>query len=520
MNVRDYPVAIIGGGPVGMAAAAHLTERNIPFLLFESGKSAGASLSDWGHVQTFSPWRYNIDKAAERLLQDMNWQKPDEEGLPSGSEMVKEYLLPLSFHPRIAPGIHFSARVISVSRKGFNKVRTMGREGVPFILKVQEGEVLNTYEASAIIDASGTWNSPNPFGAGGMLASGEPENSDRIAYRIPDITGKDLGRYAGKTVMVIGGGHSAVNSLLELAELKEKHPKTRLHWGLITENLSTIYGGKEEDALKARGALGIKIEKLVNSGALVIHTPYFIHEISRQEDSLTVKGFIDDKYHEISGVEEIIANTGARPDLSIFRELRVQVDPALESVPELAGLIDPNIHSCGTIRPHGERELRQPEPNFYVAGVKSYGRAPTFLMATGYEQVRSIVAYLDGDLEAAERVELDLPETGVCSSDNGSGIVCCGTTPALSEEEKEEPAGAACCPPATNKQTNVNIMEKEEKVTEEQVAASSCCGGAPTANADACCKLDEEKKEEGEAGCGCNTAASSPAKPVKAASCC
>lgn len=165
---------------------------------------------------------------------------------------------------------------------------------------------------------------------------------------------------------------------------------------------------------------------------------------------------------------------------------------------ELAELIDPNVHSCGTVKPHGELELRQPEPNFYVAGVKSYGRAPTFLMATGYEQVRSIAAWLAGDLEAARRVELDLPETGVCSSGGEEGAACCGVAPAMSNK-------------------NSNKMETREvsKNEEVEVVASGCCGGAPTSNEDACCKLDEEKKAGGEAGCGCNTPST-----TQASACC
>lgn len=130
--------------------------------------------------------------------------------------------------------------------------------------------------------------------------------------------------------------------------------------------------------------------------------------------------------------------TGQRPDLAITSELRVKLDPGLESTEALGPLIDPNVHSCGTVRPHGHRELAHPEPGFYTIGVKSYGRAPTFLMATGYEQARSVVAALAGDLQAAGRVELDLPETGVCgvpsrSAAAGAGnklvtpaVACCG----------------------------------------------------------------------------------------------
>lgn len=126
----------------------------------------------------------------------------------------------------------------------------------------------------------------------------------------------------------------------------------------------------------------------------------------------------------------MIVNTGNRPNLSMISEIRTSIDTATESVETLAPLIDPNLHSCGTVRPHGEKELRHPEKDFYMVGSKSYGRAPTFLMATGYEQVRSIVAYLTGDYEAAEKVQLDLPETGVCSVNLNPNKVddsCCGT---------------------------------------------------------------------------------------------
>ena len=116
----------------------------------------------------------------------------------------------------------------------------------------------------------------------------------------------------------------------------------------------------------------------------------------------------------------------------MLSELRLDLDPIVESPRALAPLIDPNVHSCGTVPPHGAEELRQPEPGFYIVGMKSYGRAPTFLMLTGYEQVRSVVAELTGDLVAARRVELTLPATGVCS-----------TTPGAAEATSESPAG--CC---------------------------------------------------------------------------
>jgi hypothetical protein len=102
-------------------------------------------------------------------------------------------------------------------------------------------------------------------------------------------------------------------------------------------------------------------------------------------------------------------------------EVRLEMDPGVEAPAQLAPLIDPKFHSCGTVAPHGAALLSHPDEDFYVVGMKSYGRAPT-LLATGYEQVRSVAAALAGDQEASARVELQLPETGVCCASPGVEI--------------------------------------------------------------------------------------------------
>lgn len=440
---NNLPVAIIGGGPVGLAAAAHLTKRSIPFQLFEAGSTVGANFLTWQHVRVFSPWKYNIDKAAEELLLQTGWISPDKEALPTGGELVREYFEPLAAHPAIKKGIHLNTKVISVSRKGMDKMKTWGREKLPFSIQVEEHGEVHYYEAKAVIDASGTWNQPNPIGAGGVYAAGEEAMADHIYYGIPNVKKESLDRYKNKNVVVVGGGHSAINALLDLADVQENYPDTQLNWILRKDNIALVYGGKEDDALEARGALGIRIEKLVNSGSLNVYTPFRILKLEKnQQNKIAIHGKLREEDVSIGQVDEIISNTGSRPNLDMIREVRVDLDSSLESVFDLAELIDPNIHSCGTVRPHGEKELRHPEKDFYIVGSKSYGRAPTFLMATGYEQVRSIVAYLAGDKEAAERVELDLPQTGVCSSDLGDvGESCCGTSSKVATPEKV----ATCC---------------------------------------------------------------------------
>ena len=416
MQKNNLPVAIIGGGPIGLAAAAQLTQREIPFVLFEAGASVGQNFLSWGHVRVFSPWRYNIDKAAEKLLSQSDWITPDKEKLPTGRELVEDYFIPLAQHPAIAPNIRLNSKVISIGRKGLDKLKTAGRENKPFSIKTVENGAVKYYGARAVIDATGTWNQPNPIGSGGVFAEGEQEFKGHIFYGIPNVKEEALNRYKSKNIVVVGGGHSAINVLLDLADVQKEYPDTQINWILRKKNISTVYGGKEEDALEARGALGIRIEKLVNSGRLSIYTPFHVLKLHQGSNGIQIEGELNGVAASISNVDEIISNTGSRPNLDMIREVRLGLDAALESVADLAELIDPNIHSCGTVRPHGEKELRHPEKDFYIVGSKSYGRAPTFLMATGYEQVRSVIAYLDGDIEAAERVELDLPQTGVCSS--------------------------------------------------------------------------------------------------------
>lgn len=425
MEQKQLPVAIIGAGPIGLAAAAHLIKRKLPFIILESGATVGTNILKWGHVKVFSPWRYNIDKAAEELLLETSWQSPDKESIHTGKEFYEQYFIPLANHPSIKPYLYTNSKVIAVGRKNMDKMKTNNREKQPFVLQVQQGNENLFFEASAIIDASGTWHYNNPVGAGGLFAIGEKENADKIFYGIPDVTGKLKNRYKNKNILVIGSGHSAINTILELDKLKTEFPVTEIHWVLRKQKVNDVYGGKGDDALPARGALGIKIEQLVNEDRLSVYTPFQVQEIKDLNGALSLVGTQYGMQKALGGIDEIIANTGTRPDFSFLREVRVDFDSTVESVPALADLIDPNIHSCGTVRPHGELELRQKEKNFYVVGMKSYGRAPTFLMATGYEQVRSITAALAGDWEAARRVELDLPQTGVCSSGDTSGVACC-----------------------------------------------------------------------------------------------
>lgn len=411
---NNLPVAIIGAGPIGLAAAAHLAERGQKFILFEAGSSMGQNILQWGHVRLFSPWQYNIDKAAERLLRNQGWQPPVLTDLPLGQELVHQYLEPVAKLPELEPYIRLNSKVISITKKNTDKMKSANREAAPFVLYVETSVSTERFEARAVIDASGTWGHSNPLHADGIWTREERDLKDRIYYGIPDLSGEQRQKYTGKRVAVVGGGHSAINTLLDLAKLKETDSDTEIIWVMRKKSVEEAYGGEENDQLEARGALGSHIHQLIDAGQIQVVTPFMIEGLSKNDGRITIKGNVNGETKEIQEIDEMIVNTGSRPDFSFLREIRLSIDPATESVEALAPLIDPNVHSCGTVRPHGEQELRHVDKNFYLVGMKSYGRAPTFLMATGYEQVRSIAAYLDGDMESALKVELELPETGVC----------------------------------------------------------------------------------------------------------
>ena len=467
MNAK-LPVAIIGGGPVGLSAVAHLLERGETPILFEAGDEIGANIRDWGHVRMFSPWEYTVDSASVRLLEQHGWQMPPKDQLPTGNDLREDYLLPFADLPEVRDSIQLNARVIAISRRSVDKMKDKGRDSAPFVLHVEYANGEETLiEARAVIDASGTWHKPNPIGANGLPAIGEKRHADCIAYGIPDVLGASKSRYANKSVMVAGSGHSAINALLDLAQLKEDYPDTQALWVLRGTNMQKIYGGQEEDALPARGQLGSRIQAAVDEGTIEIHAPFRVAKVDFIEGRLQVTDDSQDDFRTLT-VDEIIACTGARPDLDLLRELRLDLDPSLESTRTLGPLIDPNIHSCGTVPPHGEAELRQPEKDFYIVGMKSYGRAPTFLLATGYEQVRSVVAGLVGDWEAAQDVQLNLPETGVCSTDFAEeSAACCGSSEAVTESA---PAVLAIgeIPISNNGTQLISVTSSSE---------SSCCGG-------------------------------------------
>lgn len=403
------PVAVIGAGPIGLAAAAHLADKDIPVTVLEAGDAAGAHVSDWGHVRLFSPWSQLVDPISVRLLEETGWTMPSDDELPTGHQLVDRYLRPLAASPRLAPLVRYRSRVKRITRRGHDKVKTGIRSEQPFALWL-EGD-LQPVLASAVIDASGTWGMHNPLGADGVPAIGERSVADRMSYGLPDVLGAERDSFAGSRTLVVGAGHSAANVLLDLLTLAENVPGTSVVWAVRGTDLEKVFGAGDADALAGRGALGERLRAAVARGGAEVLTGFAVERVD------VINGVV--RVTALDGrsvvADHVVASTGQRPDLDLTRELRLDLDPSLESPRALAPLIDPNIHSCGTVPPHGVEVLSHPEQGFYTVGIKSYGRAPTFLTLTGYEQVRSVVAEIAGDEESARRIDLLLPETGVCS---------------------------------------------------------------------------------------------------------
>ncbi|MEU1039826.1 FAD-dependent oxidoreductase [Streptomyces sp. NPDC005907] len=432
MSEQQLPVVVIGGGPVGLAAAAHLLQRGVEPLVLESGPVAGSAVREWGHVRLFSPWGEVTDPAAEKLLAPTGWTRPDPARYPTGAEWAERYLRPLA--DALGGRVRYGAEVTGVSRAGRDRIVDADRDAQPFVVHVTgAGGGEERVFARAVIDASGTWGLPGPAGASGLPALGERASADRLTYRVPDLDDPAVrARYAGRRTAVIGSGASAFTALAGLASLTRDEPGTQVVWVLRRGISGSTFGGGEADELPARGALGLAAKAAVEHGEAQAVTGFRTEALQRADDGRLV--LVSEDGRRLEPVDEVVVLTGLRPDLSFLSEVRLGLDERLQAPVELAPLIDPNQHSCGTVYPHGHRELAHPEAGLYLVGMKSYGRAPTFLAMTGFEQVRSVAAAIAGDLAGADRVELTLPETGVCG---GAGLF----------DDPTAPAEGGCCTP-------------------------------------------------------------------------
>jgi thioredoxin reductase len=428
-ETSSLPVVVVGAGPQGLAAAAQLLERGLEPLVLEAGDGPAAAVAEWGHVRLFSDWPELVDKAAARLLAPSGWAAP-EAGYPTGAQWIESYLRPLA--GALGGRVRYGARVTGISRQGRDRLVDAGREETPFTVHVASPD--GTEErllARAVIDASGTWRQPAPAGADGLPALGERAAAGLIRYQIPDFTSPQ--GFAGRHTVVVGAGHSAATAVIELARIARAHPATAVTWVLRRSQAGNVFGGGDADELAERGALGTRAKRAVDAGTVAMVTGFRTERIRVDTSGRAV--LVAEGGRELAPADTVVVLAGFQPDLSFLSEMRLDLDPVLQAPRAIAPGIDPNVHSCGTATPTLARDLAHPEPGLYLVGMKSYGRAPTFLAMTGYEQARSVAAELAGDHEAAARAELVLPDTGVCG---GAGLF----------DDPDDEASGDCCAPA------------------------------------------------------------------------
>lgn len=417
MSTPSPHVAILGAGPVGLEAALAAADAGLAFTVYEAAPRPGRHVRRWGHVRLFSPWRLNVSPRARARLEAEGWEAPPDGDHPTGGELADRFLDLLARLPEVAPRLELGTRVVSVGRQGLLKheeISTAERARRPFRLLVEGpdgSEEVRT--ADAVLDCTGTYDQPNATGDGGVPAPGERAADGRIARRLPDLAGDDREAWSGRTVLLVGGGHSAQTAARDLARLAREEPDTRTLWALRGDDPS--FGRIPDDPLPERDRLAAGAEELARGGAagLEPRPGRVVERIDRRDaadgsSGRRAAGGTDgpvyvtlrrsDGATETVEVDRILSLTGYVGDRSLHRQLQFHACYATEAPMKLAAaLLEQDTEDCLDREAPDAETLRSPEPGFFVLGVKSYGRDSTFLLRNGWEQVERAVAMLRED---------------------------------------------------------------------------------------------------------------------------
>ena len=399
-ETSPHSLAIVGAGPIGLEAAAHAAELGFDVHVFERGE-VGDHLLAWGHVSMFTPWSWNVGPASARLLARHGWSAPAAGDCPTGLELVERLLQPLAATPELSTRIHTHSQVAHVARHGARKSdrsTAAERQKLPFRLIVRDaGGRESVLHARFLIDASGTFGNPNRAGTGGIPARGESYLAPQMSYHPDDVLGLRRDRYAGRTVLVIGGGASAVTTVAAFAKLAAEAPGTRATW--VTRRDTPGFAGETTDeALPARNALYTEGRRLQGGGSPAV----------RWLGGCEVEGFeynsATHRYRTILASaagpraeesDQVIVNCGYGPDTSLYRELRVhECYESLAPMKLATALQGASGTDCASLPAFGADALANPEPDFYILGAKSFGRSADFVLRTGHVQVADVMARL------------------------------------------------------------------------------------------------------------------------------
>lgn len=404
MSETKPRIAILGAGPTGIEAALAAAASGFPFTVYESARGAAGHLRRWGHVRMFTPWDLNVSPRVRHRLSTSGWEAPPGPECPSGHELA-DVLDQVASLPELAPHFRFGTRVVAAGREGLLKheeIATPERGRHPFRLLVA-GPSGNEHieQADVIIDATGTYGNPNRLGDGGIPAIGEISLDAEIRREIPDFAA-EAAAWAGRTILLVGSGHSAQTAVRDLAGLALKSPETRVLWALRREAPS--WGSPSNDPLPERARLAAAAAEIAGgaSPAVEVHRGVTIEKIARSDGGLRVvlrRGGTGDT-QEVEA-DRILSLTGFVGNAEIYRQLQVHECYATCGPMKLSAALLGAGGDCLAQTSHGAAALANPEPGLFILGIKSYGRNSTFLLRVGWEQVSEVFSVLPGSSERA-----------------------------------------------------------------------------------------------------------------------
>ena len=393
-----HSLAIIGAGPIGLEAAALALELDFDVHVFERGE-VGAHALAWGHVRMFTPWRMNIGPASARLLARHGWSAPDPAAHPTGAELAERLLAPLASTLEMRTRVHTHAQVVHVSRHGARKHdrADAARAEHPFRLLVRDAGGRESFlHTHALIDASGTYGQPLWAGTGGIPARGETYLQPQMSYHPDDVLGLRRERYAGKSTIVIGGGSSAVTTVVALEQLAREAQGTRVTW--VTRRESPGFGGEvANDPLPARAALYADGRRLQSGGSPHVKWRGGGECEGFEYNSATHRyrvQFVTSAGPVVEDADQVVVTCGFGPDTALTRELRVHESFETLAPMKVAEALAAGSGDCMKVPAFEAATLATPELGFFILGAKSYGRSSAFLLETGYRQVAGVLAAL------------------------------------------------------------------------------------------------------------------------------
>jgi threonine dehydrogenase-like Zn-dependent dehydrogenase len=379
-------VVVIGAGPMGLAAALGAIERGCETTVLERDE-VGASLRSWGPTRFFTPLRMNVSNAMRGIVGDI---LPGDDELLTGPEFA-DILGELARRDPLRTRVRTRHSVVAVGRRGLTRSDYAGhplRSERPFRLLLDSPNGEEVLEADVVLDASGGHTTPRPFGADGLPARGELLLNSRAIRTLGELHARRE-ELRGKRILVVGHGHSAANALGSLAELARDEPSTRITWAVRTPNRRPCQD-VADDPLTERQRVVQRANDLAESPPAFLNVERRVM-IERVEENGSLTVTLTGGRREDFDV--ITAFTGFRPDARHLSELTVETSPVTEGGARLSRAIS-NVTDCLAVPRVTREDLQSGEPNFYFIGSRSYGRARSFLLQTGLQQLNTILESL------------------------------------------------------------------------------------------------------------------------------